>query len=48
MYLYKMRETRADSIRTPGIRSVFCSNRFIIKTHYLSRSMLSVKSDKFM
>ena len=43
MFLQKMRVTSPDSAGPLAIRSVFCSNRFIIKTHYLSRSMLYVE-----
>jgi hypothetical protein len=43
MYLQMKRGTRPDSCRTPAIRAVFRSDRFIIKGHSLSRSMLLVK-----
>ena len=47
MFLQTKRETRPDSFGTLATLSVFCSNRFIIKTHYLSGSMLYVESDRF-
>jgi hypothetical protein len=46
MYLQTKREKRPDSFGTPETVSVFRKNPFIIKAHYLSRSMLSVKSDR--
>lgn len=43
MYLQKTLTPSPDSDRALATRSVFCQNRFSIKGHYLSRSMLPVK-----